>query len=204
MRFLTGAPTRSYYKDYDYKDAETAWNEISTADPKNFILFAGTPGKSDTETVANGLAASHAYTILSVHTVKNKDLSVKAKLYLMRNPWGKDGEYKGTWNDNDALWLDTTNNYKGQVPYTKNTADGLFFISHTDFFTYFAGFSVSYQNDKYISSTSTVEGDKGDWTEFHFTLNDDVADGFMGIDFYTPRMYPKGCKIVAGSNPPTK
>jgi len=66
--------------------------------------MAGTPGTSDTHTVANGLAASHAYTVLSVHRLLNTDGSLKARLLKMRNPWGNDGQYAGAWNDNDAAW----------------------------------------------------------------------------------------------------
>jgi hypothetical protein len=73
--------------------------------------MASTPGTSDTEKVGNGLAASHAYTVLSTHTVKYANGTLRAKLNLMRNPWGRDGDYVGRWNDADPLWLDTINNY---------------------------------------------------------------------------------------------
>lgn len=32
LRFLTGAPTVSYYKGYNWNDALTAWNLITSAD----------------------------------------------------------------------------------------------------------------------------------------------------------------------------
>lgn len=66
--------------------------------------MAGTPGSSDTQTVGNGLAASHAYTVLSVHNLLNENGSLRARLYKMRNPWGSDGAYAGTWRDLDPLW----------------------------------------------------------------------------------------------------
>ena len=73
----------------------------------------------------------------------------------------------------------------------------MFFISAEDYFTYFDAYSVSYQNDAYLHSTSTIEGDTGLWTQFNFNIGT-AADGFIGVDFYTPRMYPSGCKL--GSN----
>lgn len=82
----------------------------------------------------------------------------------MRNPWGTDGNYNGTWNDKDPLWLDTVNNFKAQVPYINNTKDGVFYISVDDFYRTFSGFSVSFQADTYKNSISTVYNDTGNLT----------------------------------------
>jgi len=41
-------------------------------------MLGGTPGLSDTQQISNGLAANHAYTILSLHDLKNEDGSLKA------------------------------------------------------------------------------------------------------------------------------
>jgi hypothetical protein len=121
---------------------------------------------------------------------------VVTKLFLMRNPWGTDGNYNGTWRDADPRWL--TNNYTSQVPYKNNTADGLFFISIDDYNTYYDYMSVTYFQDSYVHSTSTVYNDtQGQNTKFEFTLTSPVT-GFFGVDFYTPRMYPKGCKMTNG------
>lgn len=168
LRFLTGAPTTSYYKGSNWNDALTAWGIISTADSNKYIMMAGTPGSSDKNVVGNGLPASHAYSLLAAYVVKNADGTEKAKLLLMRNPWGNDGNYIGAWNDNDALWTDTVNNYAKQVPYTKNVNDGLFFITVQDMYTYFSAFSVSYYNDAYVNSASTVRTDNGVWKRFDF------------------------------------
>ena len=54
-------------------------------------MLGGTPGNSDKMVIKNGLAAGHAYTIISAYTVYNADGSEKSKLFLMRNPWGSDG-----------------------------------------------------------------------------------------------------------------
>jgi hypothetical protein len=87
------------------------------------------------------------------------------------------------------------------VPYTRDTADGLFFIDHNDFYAYFSAYSISYQDDSYYSSTSTVYGDSGKWTRFDFVMNHvGTVNGFLGIDFYTPRMYPRGCKLDSSGN----
>jgi hypothetical protein len=83
------------------------------------------------------------------------------------------------------------------VPYKNNTADGLFFISMDDYNANFNYMSVSYFQDAYKHSTSTVYDDvQGQNTKFEFTLTSSV-NGFFGVDFYTPRMYPKGCKLLS-------
>lgn len=52
---------------------------------------------------------------MGTYIVNNTDGSEKAKLYLMRNPWGNDGNYVGAWNDKDPIWKES--NYAKQVPY---------------------------------------------------------------------------------------
>lgn len=51
----------------------------------------------------------------------------------MRNPWGKDGEYNGTWSDKDVIWNDTTQTFKKQLPFARNEKDGIFYIDYKDF-----------------------------------------------------------------------
>jgi len=69
---------------------------------------------------------SHAYSIIGVYTVYDTTGAVKAYLYKMRNPWGSDGSYNGTWSDSDAIWK--TGTYATQVSWT-NASDGVFYIS---------------------------------------------------------------------------
>ena len=129
LRFLTGAPTVTYYKNYSWFNATQTWNIVTGADLSKYIMLAATPGSSDKNVISNGIAANHAYTLLNAYTVKYANGAEKAKLFLMRNPWGSDGNYNGSWSDNDAIWNDAVNNYKAQVPFVKNTKDGLFFIT---------------------------------------------------------------------------
>lgn len=76
------------------------------------------------------------------------------------------------------------------------------FIDLNDFYANFGYFSITYISDyDQVHSTSTVENDSGQWTRFDFTL-DESDDGYIGVDFYSPRMYPKGCKMR--TDDPTK
>lgn len=110
IRFLTGAPTNSYYKDtvtkysWQFSTADEAWNLISSADTKNYIMMAGVAGTSDSSWNSIGLVQNHAYTIVNAYTVKNADGSVAARLYQLRNPWGIDSKFSGKWNDDSTLW----------------------------------------------------------------------------------------------------
>jgi hypothetical protein len=52
---------------------------FSDADAKSFIMTAVTPRSDDgSNTNVVGLALNHVYTIVSVHTLKNADGTVKA------------------------------------------------------------------------------------------------------------------------------
>lgn len=66
------------------------------------------------------------------------------------------------------------------------------------FTSFFNVYSVSYQNDAYSNSASRVLNDTGFGSHFTFNITGNVSiDAYFGIDFYGPRMYPKGCKIIA-------
>lgn len=108
----------------------------------------------------------------------------------MRNPWGKDGKYKGPYNDNDPIWKQS--NYSSQVGFVK-ADDGVFFITVQDFYETFDVFSIAFYSENYQVSASTIYGDNNLGYRFEFTLPQD-AEGYMGIDYYSSRMYPPGCK----------
>lgn len=54
-------------------------------------------------------------------------------------------------------------------------------------------YSIAFYSDSYVVSASTVYGEAGKGYKFDFILPHD-AEGYMGIDYYSPRMYPPGCK----------
>eukprot|EP00347_Sterkiella_histriomuscorum_P009273 403341839 len=192
MQFLTGAPTLTYVKDYNgFTSADDVWNVISNSDNARYIIMAGTPGQgNDQDILSNGLAKSHAYTLLEAYILKEQNGTIKARLFKMRNPWGKDGKYKGQYNDNDPIW--TQGNYASQVGFQK-ADDGLFFITAEEFYDSFDAYSIAFYSDSYQISANTVYGDNGKGYKFDFSLPSD-AEGYMGIDYYSSRMYPPGCK----------
>lgn len=53
---------------------------------------------------------------------------------------------------------------------------------------------VIFWDDKFVSTTGTVWNDTANLGNyFNFTLKK-ATDGFLGIDYYNTRMYPKGCR----------
>ena len=79
-----------------------------------------------------GLSKGHAYTLLGVVELKDKEDYVLHKLYKIRNPWGAE-EYIGPWSDNDTLWTPTFREQAG----SRIADDGIFFVEHYDFVKFF-------------------------------------------------------------------
>ena len=75
------------------------------------------------------IPANHGYTLLGTNTVYNADGSVKANLFKIRNPWGSDAMYNGSWSDDDNVWNTVGQNYKQQVGFEKKD-DGVFFMTY--------------------------------------------------------------------------
>lgn len=92
VRFLTGAPSYSYYvSSYTSNIASTFWGFIVSATSNNYIVTAGTPSDTTGATFnAVGLVTGHAYTVLGYVTLLNADGTTKAQLVKMRNPWATD------------------------------------------------------------------------------------------------------------------
>lgn len=90
------------------------------------------------------MPVGHAYTLIGCYELKDEQGNVVEYLYKLRNPWGVDAEYSGSWRDDDPNWTDS---YKAQVGYV-SADDGIYFISKKDFVPAFDSFGVySYNQD---------------------------------------------------------
>lgn len=164
LGFITGAPTINYFKDSRgpaanptfYNTSSQPWSIIVNGDNKNFTMTAGVgsalAGENATYTKL-GLVRNHLYTLIGAYTLRNSAGAIVDYVYRIRNPWGVDDAFNGTWRDSSSLWADTTNNYRAQVPYV-NANDGTYFVSFQEFFDNFNSFSISYFYDNY-AHTST-------------------------------------------------
>ena len=95
---LTGAPGKQLQFTSVGGNAGTIWNEVTTALKSNFLVGVNTAAQT-----RYNLPATHAYTILSAHELKDTAGNVVQRLYRVRNPWGTDN-YDGPWADNSNLW----------------------------------------------------------------------------------------------------
>ena len=79
-------------------NADTAWNDITAALAKNYLVGCDTGSSS-----RFSLPASHAYTVMGAYQLKDTSGRVVQRLYRVRNPWGTD-VYNGPWSDGSSLW----------------------------------------------------------------------------------------------------
>ena len=101
------------------------------------MISASTPGESDADKSARGIAQKHVYTVLSAHEAVNGQ-GQTVKLYRIRNPWGKE-HYNGPYSDDDTSRWDTT--LQNNVNY-HNENDGTFFIDIDTYHAEFEGTSI--------------------------------------------------------------
>jgi len=77
-----------------------------------------------------GLVDGHCYSLLRAVEVTD-DSGNPVKLLNLRNPWGK-FEFGGDWSDQSPLW-DQNPNLEEELGYVRDTTDGDFWISLTDY-----------------------------------------------------------------------
>ena len=77
MENVTGAPSQGIW--IEKKTNEEVFEEMLVYDKDDSIMVLTSHAKKKVD----GIAASHAYSLISVHDVQGN------KLYKIRNPWGK-------------------------------------------------------------------------------------------------------------------
>jgi hypothetical protein len=158
-------------------------------------MGGGTPNSgADTTLNSVGLNQSHAYSIIGTYTLKDKSGAVVEKLFLLRNPWGKE-QYIGKWYDNDPRWTSGVGvDYRTQVPY-HNLNDGMFFMDIQTFKDSFLYFVVTMYHKDWVNSYYFQENDDGKLKKYLFNTTQ-TMDVYVAADTYDPRMYPPGCKTL--------
>jgi hypothetical protein len=79
------------------------------------------------------------------------------------------------------------------VPNFTIANDGKFYMELSDFVRTFEVFMINYIQDKWKINTHYVKGDDGRPKSYFFT-NPKVQDIYLGVDLYSDRFYPYGCK----------
>ena len=107
INFLTGAPSATYINS----DTTTinsigvnAWTLINATASSKFILTAviGATGCDSASNDKYHLPCNHAYSIIGAYAITNSAGTITNRLLSVRNPWGVDAGYNGTWNDQDT------------------------------------------------------------------------------------------------------
>jgi hypothetical protein len=143
---------------------------------KGYALAIGTPGSSDANTGAYGLAENHAYQVLNYY-----EISTGEKLLRIRNPWRSEN-YALANSDNGSWSVEA----KAEVgdDYV-NADDGVFFIPYSIIDSGTNAIYISYV--EFDWKVSFVEGtDSG--TTYEFIIDNPVAqDVFLMIDVLSER-----------------
>ena len=96
-----------------------------------------------------GVVSGHAYSLISIHEIKDKN-GQQVKLLKLRNPWGS-GEWTGAWSDKSKDWTPELRKAVG----SEDKDDGAFFIELNDYLSNYAWTSICVENDntKYVHSS---------------------------------------------------
>ena len=154
---LNGSPWVTHIHNNNSHDQ--IWDYINNADQDRDIITAASQfcGSHDSST-DQGVACSHAYTLISSHVVQDP-AGNDIRLFKMRNPWGAE-QYGGDWSDNWSGW---TPEFQAQLPEIHEFAnDGVFYI---DLDSYMVNFS-----------RTQINQDTSDWNLKWFLMQDDPAE----------------------------
>jgi len=112
--------------------ADQLFDKIVAWDETNYLVGAGTDGRSDREST-DGIVDNHAYSVIdSKHDVGGTGID----LLLVRNPWGKGGGLQtGEFMANGPGWKKYPKVRYELSPINDDT--GLFWLTRAEFFRYF-------------------------------------------------------------------
>jgi len=110
----------------DRRDAEGLWAEVVAYDRKSFLVACSIRARGGPEHVrADGLVEAHAYSLLHVVELEGQ------RLLFLRNPWGNDRRWNGSWSDGDEAWARHPKLRRRLRPEFRG--DGAFWIAWADF-----------------------------------------------------------------------
>jgi len=96
---LNGSPWRN--TSHGAKTDDEIWSLIKSHDIDTDVMTSATYFcGSDSDQNDDGLACSHAYTVIGHYETSRGDRLIK-----VRNPWGSE-QYHGPWSKDDSIWND--------------------------------------------------------------------------------------------------
>lgn len=121
-------------------DDEEMFLRLYAWDRENFIVGAGTSGKSDKQSTG-GMVDNHAYSVIeSVDNVAGTDID----LLKVRNPWGNGEIEDGEFDDDGPGWDEYPQIKKALNPVVAD--DGIFWVTKAEFFEFFETIYLSASN----------------------------------------------------------
>lgn len=87
----------------------------------------------------NGLVMGHAYTVTKIACVEIGYREIK--LIRVRNPWGNEVEWRGSFSDNSYEWKRISDDVKKELDY-KNLPNGEFWMNFDDFYKSFDSLQI--------------------------------------------------------------
>ncbi|XP_067942211.1 calpain-9-like isoform X1 [Watersipora subatra] len=118
-----------------------------------------------------GLITGHAYSITSVNMVDIKTSRTEGKIPLVRvrNPWGNEAEWTGSWSDKSREWALISESQREELGLTFDD-DGEFWMSYQDFCKYFTtlelcslGPSSMSADDELAKNKWATKQESGQW-----------------------------------------
>lgn len=193
---LNGNPTQILGNEKTFgTDGGKLFGFLDMHDKKDALISASSlPGSSHFRKTPGGIARSHAYTVLSTHTIQVNGRS--QQLIKMRNPWSKNN-YNGTFSDKDSIWNNAAvaNQLGGKAKITRG--DGVFYIPPKEFLENFRAVAVGYNIPGHVHSQVESQNDDNKIKSYTFTLAKAQKETFVNVLSYNNRMYPNRC---GGSN----
>jgi calpain-15 len=165
LKDLTGAP----YESKESSDPDVMWDFIKKSDEKNYLLTCYSKSTEIREQKNPlGIVSGHAYSILDAKEILDKNGSISDRIVQIRNPWGK-FEWTGAWGDKSSKW---TPEAKAQVPTYADADDGTFWMSITDFVTFYEGVGICKLHEDYFYQSVKLRHDES--TLANFRSKDDA------------------------------
>ena len=97
---------------------------------------------------ASGIAGGHAYSIISVAEVTDRDGNL-VQLVKLRNPWGN-FEWKGAWSDNSESWTqELRDQLNHHVIEGQDSNDGTFWMPYANLTEHFSHVYICKYRDNF-------------------------------------------------------
>jgi hypothetical protein len=145
LSFLSPAPHEIYrHKQEDLEYSMKVYSMIKYGDKYKAIICGDINSANSKLMNSIGLLENHAYSIISLHEIKNFD-GETIKLLKIRNPWGN-FEWNGDWSDEDPKWNESL---KKELNFSQAKDDGFFFMAFKDYYRLFTNTYIMRHKEDY-------------------------------------------------------